>query len=115
MTHFDEPARGVPQVNSPDVPADAYLLDVRENDEWVAGHAPQAVHVPLADLPGRTGELPEGGDIYVICRGGARSDYAVRLLSAGGRPAINVADGMMGWAVAGRPMVSDSGAEPVVL
>jgi rhodanese-related sulfurtransferase len=50
----------------------------------------------------------------VICRSGARSAYATQALTAGGLNAINVADGMTGWAVAGRPMISEDGAEPHV-
>jgi rhodanese-related sulfurtransferase len=105
---------GVPQVLSTDVPQDAYLLDVREDDEWVAGHAPTAVHIRLGDLNGRTAELPSGKEIYVVCRSGARSDYAAQGLSAAGWKAINVSDGMTGWAVAGLEMISETGDEPYV-
>ncbi|MDQ3526895.1 MAG: rhodanese-like domain-containing protein, partial [Actinomycetota bacterium] len=43
----------VPQIPVSEIPDDAVLLDVREPDEWQAGHAPGAVHVPLADVPSR--------------------------------------------------------------
>ena len=95
----------VPEVLSTDLPAGAFLLDVREDDEWVAGHAPDAVHVRLGEL---------GREIYVICRTGNRSAYVVQALAGGGLTAVNVADGMTGWAVAGRPMISEDGAEPYV-
>ena len=39
--------------------AGAVLLDVREDDEWAAGHAPDAIHVPLAGV----GEPPPGSPI----------------------------------------------------
>jgi rhodanese-related sulfurtransferase len=104
----------VPEVLSTDLPAGAFLLDVREDDEWAAGHVPDAVHVRLGDLSGRAGELPRDREVYVICRSGTRSAYAAQALAGGGLNAINVADGMTGWAVAGRPMVSDRGAEPYV-
>jgi rhodanese-related sulfurtransferase len=103
-----------PQVMSADVPAGVYLLDVREDDEWAAGHAPEAVHVRLGELNERSGEIPRDREVYVICRSGARSAYATQALAGAGWNAINVADGMTGWAVAGRPMVSDSGGEPFV-
>jgi rhodanese-related sulfurtransferase len=96
-----------PQVVSAEVPSGVYLLDVREDDEWAAGHAPEAVHV-------RLGELNERREVYVICRSGARSAYAAQALAGAGWKAINVADGMTGWAVAGRPMVSETGTEPFV-
>lgn len=103
-----------PEVLSTDLPAGAYLLDVREDDEWVAGHAPDAVHVRLSDLGARSGEIPQDREVYVICRSGARSAYAAQALAGAGWSAVNVSDGMTGWAVAGKPMVSETGAEPFV-
>ena len=50
----------------------------------------------------------------MICRTGNRSAYAAQALIGGGLAAVNVADGMTGWAVAGRPMISGDGAEPYV-
>jgi rhodanese-related sulfurtransferase len=104
----------VSEVMSSELPAGAYLLDVREDDEWAAGHAPGAVHVRLGELRVRFGELPRDREIYVICRTGHRSAYAVLALAGAGLDTINVADGMAGWAVAGRPMISEDGAEPYV-
>jgi rhodanese-related sulfurtransferase len=102
------------QVVSAQVPDGIYLLDVREDDEWAAGHAPDAVHVRLAELNERSAEIPRDREVYVICRSGARSAYATQALSGAGWNAINVSDGMTGWAVAGRPMVSETGSEPFV-
>jgi rhodanese-related sulfurtransferase len=104
----------VPQVLSTDVPQDAYLLDVREDDEWTAGHAPRATHIRLGDLGQHSGDLPKDREIYVVCRSGARSQYASTGLTGAGWKAINVSDGMTGWAVAGLPMVSESGEEPYI-
>jgi rhodanese-related sulfurtransferase len=103
-----------PQVMSADVPDGIYLLDVREDDEWTAGHAPDAVHVRLGELNERSAEIPRDREVYVICRSGARSAYATQALTGAGWTAINVSDGMTGWAVAGRPMVSETSAEPYV-
>ena len=66
----------VPEVQSTDLPAGAFLLDVREDDEWAAGHAPDAVHVRLGELGARVAELPRDRVVYVICRSGTRSAYA---------------------------------------
>jgi rhodanese-related sulfurtransferase len=103
-----------PEVMSADVPAGVFLLDVREDDEWTAGHAPDAVHVRLGELNVRSEEIPRDREVYVICRSGARSAYAAQALTGAGWTTVNVADGMTGWAVAGRPMVSETGAEPYV-
>jgi rhodanese-related sulfurtransferase len=104
----------VPEVMSAALPAGAFLLDVREDDEWVAGHAPEAVHVRLGELGVRLDELPRDREVYVICRSGNRSAYAAQALASRGLNTVNVSDGMTGWAVAGRPMVSEDGAEPHV-
>ena len=101
----------VPAVSVPD---GAWLLDLREMDEWTAGHAPGATHIPLGQLGARATEVPRDTTIYVICRSGARSAYAAQALAGAGWKTVNVADGMTGWAVAGRPMVSETGAEPYV-
>jgi rhodanese-related sulfurtransferase len=63
----------VPEVLSTDLPAGAFLLDVREDDEWAAGHAPGALHIRLGELGARTAELPGDREVYVICRTGNRS------------------------------------------
>jgi rhodanese-related sulfurtransferase len=112
-TEMNQPV-AVPEVLSADLPAGVFLLDVREDDEWTAGHAPDAVHVRLGDLGARSEELPGDREVYVICRSGTRSAYASQALTAAGLHAVNVADGMTGWAVAGRPMVSEDGTEPHV-
>jgi rhodanese-related sulfurtransferase len=104
----------VPEVMSTDLPAGAFLLDVREDDEWTAGHAPDAVHVRLGELGARVGELPRDREVYVICRSGNRSAYAAQALAASGLNTVNVSDGMTGWAVASRPMVSEDSSEPHV-
>ena len=51
----------VPEVLSADLPAGVFLLDVREDDEWTAGHAPDAVHVRLRELGARAGGCPPPG------------------------------------------------------
>jgi len=99
----------VAQVPAAQVPAGAYLLDVREHEEWDAGHVPGAVHIPLGELGARYTELDTARPLYVICRSGSRSAYAAHALAGAGWEASNVSDGMMGWQAAGLPMTSESG------
>jgi rhodanese-related sulfurtransferase len=104
----------VPGVPAGGVPDDAFLLDVREPDEWEAGHVPGALHIPLGELSARSAEIPQETAVYVICRSGARSARATAALTGAGWQALNVTDGMHGWEAAGRQMVTDSGAQPFV-
>lgn len=104
----------VPTLQVSDVPAGALILDVREQDEWDAGHIEGAVHIPLADVPARLDEVPDDERLIVVCRSGGRSARAVAWLGENGYDATNLAGGMGAWADAGRPMVSTDGATPFV-
>jgi rhodanese-related sulfurtransferase len=104
-----------PDVAATDVPADAFLLDVREPEEWTAGHAPGATHLPLGQLPQRLDELPRDTDIVCVCRGGGRSAQAAALLAGQGFAVRNLDGGMLAWARAGRPLVSEGTTPAEVL
>lgn len=92
------------------------LLDVRERDEWNAGHAPGAVHLSLTALHEGVPLPPEaqGRRLVVICRSGNRSRQAARLLAAGGVQAVDVIGGMRDWAEAGLPVVDARGLRGMV-
>lgn len=93
---------------------DDVLLDVREDDEWEAGHAPNALHIPMGELPERIGELDLDQTHYVICRSGGRSARVTAWMVQNGADAINVEGGMGAYARDGRPMESDSGRPEVI-
>jgi len=77
------------------------LIDVREQDEWDAGHAPDARLVPLSQLQERVGELPENTKLLIVCHSGMRSMRATAFLRAEGLDAVNVIGGMVAWSAAG--------------
>jgi rhodanese-related sulfurtransferase len=104
----------VPTVPVADLPADAPLLDVREADEWTAGHAPTARHLPMSELTSRMDELPDDEPLYVVCRSGGRSARVVAYLAGQGYPAVNVDGGMCAWAASGRAVVADGGRGQVL-
>jgi rhodanese-related sulfurtransferase len=82
------------------------LLDVRERDEWDAGHASSAVFIPLGDLEFRTLELDPAVPVAIICRSGRRSLMAAEYLKdLGFVHPVSVAGGMIAWANAGHPVV----------
>jgi rhodanese-related sulfurtransferase len=105
----------LPAVDAAAVPADAILLDVRENDEWAAGHAENAIHIPMGEVVARIGEVPEGGKVHVVCRVGGRSAQVTQYLIAQGIDAVNVNGGMLDWEASGRAVVDGNGGEGYVL
>jgi rhodanese-related sulfurtransferase len=109
----------VPTVQVTDLKDDDFLLDVREDDEWQAGHAEGALHIPISDFVARYGELtgaaPQDGRVNVICRSGGRSAQVTMYLAQQGIDAVNVDGGMQAWEAAGRPVVTDQGQPGYVL
>ncbi|MDG9701094.1 rhodanese-like domain-containing protein [Streptomyces sp. DH37] len=100
----------LPSVDAAAVPSDGLLLDVREDDEWAAGHAEEALHVPMSEFVERFGEVAEKAAdrrVYVVCRVGGRSAQVARYLLGQGVDAVNVDGGMLAWEAAGRPLVND--------
>lgn len=111
--------RPVPSAAAADVAGDAAVLDVREVDEWDAGHIEGARHIPMGELPARFAEVDDlatsgSGELVVVCRSGNRSARVVTWLTENGVDAVNLAGGMGAWVAAGRPMVSETGGEPFV-
>ncbi|MFI0990457.1 rhodanese-like domain-containing protein [Streptomyces exfoliatus] len=83
----------------------AFVIDVRESDEYTAGHVPGALSTPLSALGAVLGELPGDRPVYVICASGNRSAWAAEHLAALGVDAVSVAGGTASWAGTGRPLV----------
>ncbi len=109
----------VPTVGVDALSSEDFLLDVREHDEWQAGHAEGALHIPMSEFVARFGELtekaPGGGRINVICRSGGRSAQVTAYLVQQGLDAVNVDGGMQHWEAAGRPVVGADGAPGAVI
>jgi rhodanese-related sulfurtransferase len=83
----------------------AVVVDVREPMEYVSGHVPGALLMPLSSVPARVGELPKTRPVYVICAGGGRSRTAADWMRAIGIDAYSVIGGTGAWAGSGRPLV----------
>ncbi|MQY14564.1 Sulfurtransferase [Streptomyces sp. RB5] len=84
----------------------AFVVDVREPDEYREAHVPGAVLAPLSTLAGAYLALPEGRPVYVICASGNRSKAGADVLTNAGADTYSVAGGTRGWARAGRPVVT---------
>lgn len=111
------PTAAVAGVPDP-LPEGLYVLDVREDAEWAAGHVAGSTHVPLMDLGQRLAELAElqqADQTLVVCRSGNRSAYAVGFLLQQGVDAVNLEGGLLAWEAAGRPLVADGDAPATVV
>ncbi|MEV7195007.1 rhodanese-like domain-containing protein [Streptomyces sp. NPDC093510] len=109
----------VPTVGIDELTSGDFLLDVREDEEWQAGHAEGALHIPMSEFVARYGELteaaPQDGKVNVICRSGGRSAQVTMYLGQQGIDAVNVAGGMEAWQAAGRPVVDAKGQPGAVV
>ncbi|WP_405714555.1 rhodanese-like domain-containing protein [Streptomyces sp. NBC_00046] len=109
----------LPSVDVAAVPSDGFVLDVREDNEWAAGHVEGALHIPMSDFVARFGELTESVDdgrrVHVMCRVGGRSAQVTQYLVQQGVDAVNIDGGMLAWDGSGRPIVTDSGDPAFVL
>jgi len=94
----------------------AVLLDVREQNEWAAGRAPKARHIPLAQLDARVSrEVPATATVLTVCRSGGRSARAAATLRRQGYTVVDVAGGMRAWHAAGLPVVASGGRSGQVI
>lgn len=85
----------------------AFLLDVRQPEEWNEYHVPGATLIPLGELASRVDELPKDREIVVVCRSGNRSQEGRDiLLNAGFDQVTSMAGGLIDWRAAGYPIVS---------
>jgi rhodanese-related sulfurtransferase len=81
----------------------ATVIDVREPDEYEAGHVPGATLIPLGQVVARVDEVPRSGPVYVVCESGPRSARATQYYRSRGIDARNVAGGTKAWVLSGRP------------
>lgn len=87
---------------------EAVIVDVREQDEWDAGHIEGAIFIPLGQLEKRIAELDayKGQTVILQCRSGRRSAAATGILTkAGFEKAHNMTGGILAWSKAGLPTV----------
>jgi hydroxyacylglutathione hydrolase len=93
----DELARALPKGSHT-------VIDVRARSEWDAGHLPDAIHIPLAELEGRLAEVPTDRPLVMQCQGGGRSMIASSLLQAHGITEVtNLTGGYGAWVKAKLP------------
>ena len=90
---------------------DGQVIDVRENDDYVAGHVPESRHFPLSRLEERAGELDKykNTPLIVVCQTGARANGACKQLEKLGFTKVhNLDGGVNGWLEAGLPLKKGS-------
>jgi rhodanese-related sulfurtransferase len=81
-----------------------FVLDVRQPEEFRAGHISGATLIPLDKLGQSLTKLPQDREILCVCRSGSRSSAAVRQLASAGYTALNLSGGMMSWQRMGYPI-----------
>jgi rhodanese-related sulfurtransferase len=91
------------------------LIDVREVNEWQAGHAPTAVHVPMNRIGGTAASFDKTRPIIFVCRSGRRSDAVTGAMVSAGYQALNLVGGMQAWQQAGGDVVRDDGTPGMVI
>lgn len=82
-----------------------FLLDVREPDEYAAGHIPSITLIPSGEVADRLAELPRDKEIIVTCRTGNRSAQVASMLRDQGFTNVhNMTGGIVAWQEAGYPV-----------
>lgn len=105
----------IPQVPVTELPDDftdqpgRVLLDVREDDEWNAGHVRGALHIPLGEIPGRLDEIDLDSELLVICHSSGRSMRVLQYLEQAGIDGSCVRGGMLAWIENSKPVQTGPG------
>ena len=86
-----------------------HILDVREPQEWEAGHVEGSVHLPLNQLLAGQEDLTPDRPVAVVCTVGSRSEVGALMLRARGFDAYNLEGGLKAWEAEGYPLVTDDG------
>ncbi len=94
---------------------DFFLLDVREPDEWQAGHMTGSYHIPMRELGARQAELPQDRPILCICRSGNRSGTVTRSLAEAGYQVENLDGGLQQWESLGYDLETPDGDQGTVI
>lgn len=84
----------------------AAVIDVRESDEYAAGHVPGAVNIPMGRLTARLDELDRTAPVHLVCASGNRSAAMADVLLTQGFDAVNVRGGTSAWIRSGRPVAT---------
>lgn len=110
IAYANRRAGGIPEINVEQAyqkyQESAFILDVRQPEEWNEGHIPNATLIPLDQLAPRVNELPRDREIVVVCRSGNRSrEGTLILLENGFKQVSSMAGGITNWAAKGYPLV----------
>lgn len=88
---------------------EAAVIDVREDSEWEAGHAPGARHIGLDQVSGRAEEIEKDRPVVFQCRGGSRSEMVAAAFRESGWDAHNMEGGLRAWEEQGLPLEPEGG------
>ncbi|MEX2620818.1 MAG: rhodanese-like domain-containing protein [Egibacteraceae bacterium] len=91
------------------------IIDVREADEWRAGHIAGSRHIPMGTIGNRLHELDGDRPIVAVCRSGQRSGQVTALLAKQGYDITNLDGGLRAWARGGLPLATAVGGQGRVI
>ena len=97
---------GLDEANNMIGQGDAVVIDVRDSNEWAAGHVAGAIHIPVDDILSRVDELPSDKDLLFICAMGVRSGLACEMAAAmdiSSDRLYNIEDGTNAWITSNYP------------
>ncbi len=84
------------------VPGGGTVIDVRELDEYIAGHIPMSMNIPLSTIENSIDRFRSESDVYLVCRSGNRSQMVCEYLHDRDIVnVVNVASGILGWVASG--------------
>jgi rhodanese-related sulfurtransferase len=111
MTEFDDDSVDVTTAQTAEALKDgsAQVIDVREQDEWDAGHIDGIRHVPMGRLQEQAGTIDPSRPVLFSCRSGGRSTMAAQAFRAAGYRAFSVDGGIRQWVAEERPIVPEDG------
>lgn len=87
-----------------EVPEHCQFIDVREADEYAAGHARGTLNLPMSGITGQLDQIDQSQEVYLICKLGGRSHQVGEYLEQRGFEVTNVEGGTEAWKAAGLPM-----------
>jgi len=91
------------------------LIDVREQDEWDAGHHSEARHIPMGTISEKVNEFETSENYIIICRSGGRSGKVCSFMGEEGIESYNLTGGMNKLSLTSEKIINSNGNNGIVI